>query len=159
MEKNKKDLTKTKQKGNKNEGKNAPVAPGVPFTSDRQPSPDAKKAGWNRRQQAQEMMDKVREYMKLPYAEFDKLLKDIAQNPDKYSVQDVMLSKYATKAFNGEKFMLDWFDRNISKAPVEVSGTDGEPIQVALNIFTNARKTVDRETGSGQDKVLEGESK
>lgn len=159
MEKNKKDLTKKKQKGNKNADKN-PIPGNKKFGQEQpQPSPEAKKAGWNRRQQAQEMMDKVREYMKLPYAEFDKLLKDIAQNPDKYSVQDVMLSKYATKAFNGEKFMLDWFDRNISKAPVEVSGTDGEPIQVALNIFTNARKTVDREAGSGQDKVLEGESK
>ena len=104
----------------------------IPISKDNQPTPEQKKAGWIRRQQAQEMMDKVKEYMKLSHAEFSKLLKDIEKNPDKYTVQDVLLAKYATKAFNGEKFMLDWFDRNISKAPVEVSGADGEPIKVQV---------------------------
>ena len=115
-----------------NEVKNAPVAPGIPFTKDRQPTPQAKKEGWNRRKQAQEMMDKVREYMKMPQSEFEELLNDIKKNPEKYSVQDVLLAKYATKAFNGDKFMLDWFDRNISKAPQQLVGEDDGAIKLVI---------------------------
>lgn len=104
-----------------------------------QPSPEAKKAGWERRRQAQEMMNKVREYMKMPQSEFMALLQDIKNNPDKYTVEDAMLYKYATKAFNGEKFMLDWFDRNISKAPSEIKQditSGGKPIPI-LGGITN----------------------
>lgn len=116
----------------KNEAKNAPVAPGVPFTPTSQPSPEAKSKGWERRRQAQEMMDKVREYMKLSHADFTKLLDDIKNNPDKYTVQDVLLAKYATKAYNGDKFMLDWFDRNISKAPTQLAGDEDSPLRLVI---------------------------
>jgi hypothetical protein len=86
--------------------------------TEKQPSPEAKKAGWERRRQAQAMMDKIKEYMSLSQEKFDNLLNDIKRNPQKYTVQDVMMYKYAMKAYNGEKFLLDWMDRNISKAPV-----------------------------------------
>lgn len=97
-----------------------------------QPTPEQKRAGWQRRRQAQEMMDKVREYMKMPQDKFMELLNDIKSNPSKYTVEEVLLYKYATKAFNGDKFMLDWFDRNISKAPTQLEGGDGGVIKIMI---------------------------
>lgn len=101
-------------------------------------TPEQKKAGWARKQQAQAMMNKVKDYMEMPQAEFQKLLDDIKNNPDKYTVQDVLLYKYATKAFNGDKFMLDWIDRNISKAPTQLTGEDGEDLKINIVLQTEA---------------------
>lgn len=84
-----------------------------------QPTPQAKSAGWERRKHAQAMMDKIKQYMDMNHSDFLALLKDIQDNPDKHTVQDFLLYKYAEKAFKGDQFMLDWMDRNISKAPIE----------------------------------------
>lgn len=107
-----------------------------PMTKDRQPTPEQKSAGlkryWERKKQAQAMMNKVMEYMNLTQAEFSSLIEDIKRNPDKYTVEDSLLAKYATKAFNSEKFMLDWFDRNISKAPTNLSNEDDKPLEIKI---------------------------
>jgi len=124
-----------------------PIKNSTPFTPSTQPSPEAKKAGWERKRQAQKMMDKISEYMEMTQKDFMELLNDIKNNPDKHTVGDILLYKYATKAFNGEKFMLDWFDRNISKAPSQLEGSDGEPIRLVIE-----RKISDM-TGVNNDPV------
>lgn len=123
----------------------------TPFTSDRQPSGELKAKGWERRRQAQAMMDKIKHYMDMSQQDFTNLLNDIKQNPDKYTVQEVLLAKYATKAYNGDKFMLDWIDRNISKAPQEISGPDGTGL--FDNLFNNARRAA--QGNDGKNKAME----
>lgn len=108
----------------------------TPFTKDRQPTSEQLRAGWERKKQAKRMMDKIMEYMKMSQKDFMDLLNDIKQNPDKYTVEDVLLYKYATKAFNGEKFMLDWFDRNISKAPQNLANEDDSPLKIVIERVT-----------------------
>lgn len=105
---------------------------GKPFTKSRQPTREQKKAGWERKKQGQEMMDKAREYMKLSVPAFQELFEDIKKHPNKYSVQDQLIYKYVTKAFNSEKFMLDWIDRHVSKAPSQVEGSDGDAIRLII---------------------------
>ena len=109
-----------------------PIKNSTPFTPSTQPSPEAKKAGWERKRQAQKMMDKISEYMEMTQKDFMELLNDIKNNPDKHTVGDVMIYKYASRAFAGDNFMIDWFDRNISKAPTqaEIAGKDGGPITI-----------------------------
>jgi len=121
---------RTRRKDKKVKG--VAIANSTPFTASRQPSSAAKSAGWDRRKQAQKMMDKVMQYMNMSSKDFEKLLTDIKNNPHKHTVGDVMLYKYAMRAFAGDNFMIDWFDRNISKAPTqaEVSGKDGGPITI-----------------------------
>lgn len=151
----------TTQKNIENANKNAnPIPNSVPFTPDRQPTSEQKKAGWERRKQAQEMMDKVKEYMSMSQKDFAELLQDIKEHPDKYTVQDVMLYKYATKAFNGEKFMIDWMDRNIGKAPVEVVGKDGENLTLRIvPILGGATSQIDTNVDnlSINDTIIDGD--
>lgn len=108
----------------------------TPFTSDRQPTPEQKKAGWNRKKQAQEMMNKLQQFMKMSTKKFKDYLKDVKRHPEKYTVEDTLLYKYAMRALEGDKFMIDWFDRNISKAPQEISGPDGENLHTTIT-FVN----------------------
>lgn len=116
----------TTQEAVKNVNKNVDTTKNLtPFTSEYQPSPEAKSKGWERRRQAQRMMDKIMEYMNMTQREFMELLNDIKFNPDKHTVLDVMLYKYATKAFNGEKFMLDFINRSLSYAPQDIDLKSG----------------------------------
>jgi len=115
------------------------------FTPSTQPSPEAKKAGWERKRQSQKMMDKVLEYMDMTQKDFMELLTHIKDNPDKHTVGDILLYKYATKAFNGEKFMLDWFDRNISKAPVDLDVTSaGKTITGYSIVFVDKAEDINK---------------
>ena len=121
-----------------------PIKNSTPFTPSTQPSPEAKRAGWKRKRQSQKMMDKVLEYMDMTQKDFMELLNDIKNNPDKHTVGDILLYKYATKAFNGEKFMLDWFDRNISKAPVDLDlSSKGKKITGYSIVYVEKAEDVD----------------
>lgn len=127
---------KTVKKNGKKNGREA-----TQFSSQNQPSPDAKKAGWDRRSYAQSMMNTLAEYMSLGQEDFAKLLLDMKKHPNKYTVLQGMLYKYATKAFNGEKFMLDWVDRNISKAPLQHTGEDGADIGIRIKVSREGVET------------------
>lgn len=104
-----------------------------------QPTPEQKKAGWERKRQAQAIMDTLMRYMHLTQAEFRDLIEKIKLHPEQYTVQDVLMSRYVSKTMYTDKLMLDWMDRNISKAPVEVN-TDvtsgGKPITPILGGIT-----------------------
>jgi hypothetical protein len=106
------------KKGNKNEGKNEPVASGKQFTSEYQPSPEAKKKGWERRREAQKIMDKIMELADMSYSEIKVLLQDITDNPDKHTLREVKLANYLME----KKYTIDYLDRHISKAPTEIKG-------------------------------------
>lgn len=103
----------------------------IPFSAENQPSPESKKAGWNRRKRGQEMMNKVIEYFDMPYEELIKLKDRIdKKDPDTLkglSTQDVIMLQYVFKIHNG-KLLVDWLDRNISKAPqnIGLGDDDGE---------------------------------
>lgn len=91
------------------------------FTSDNQPSPEAKSKGWERRREAQKILDEFMKMGDMTFAELQELLEDIKKNPDKHTVREVKLAQYMTK----EKFMTDWLDRHVSKAPLQTDVTSG----------------------------------
>lgn len=88
----------------------------VPFGVQPQPSPEAKKKGWERRRMAQEMMNLYDKYMHMTYSDFLAIKESIKNNPEKYTVIEVDMFKYA----KNPKFIMDRLDRHISKAPQEV---------------------------------------
>lgn len=111
-----------------------------------QPSSEQKKAGWERRKQAQRMMDMLKDYLDISLEELQAQIEDSKNNPQKYTVLQVMLMKYAHNTLSGrnDKFVFDYLDRNISKAPVEVSGPDGKGLQPQVNIV-NFKNVTDEE--------------
>lgn len=111
--------------GNSN-GKDYEVGKGKPpkehqFTSENQPSPEAKKKGWERRREAQKIMDVMLELTDMPYSEIKELLEDIKRNPDKHTLREVKLANYLMD----KKYTVDYLDRHISKAPQEVDVKSG----------------------------------
>jgi hypothetical protein len=102
----------------KNEGKNEPVAPGKQFTSEYQPSPEAKKKGWERRRVKQEIMDLITELRNLSMKELLDLIEDIKNNPDRHTVLEAKMVQYLKE----DKFTVDFLDRNVGKAPTEIKG-------------------------------------
>jgi hypothetical protein len=95
-----------------------------------QPSPEAKKAGWERRRAAQEIMNEMDKIKHMTYAELEKMKEDIKVHPEKYTVQQVKLMQY----MGSSKFTVDWLDRHISKAPTELTGRDGESLNMTTII-------------------------
>lgn len=81
-----------------------------------QPSPEAKAKGWERRRMAQEMMDLYEKYMHMTYSDFLAIKQDVKDNPDKYTVMEVDMFRYA----KNPKFIVDRLDRHISKAPQQI---------------------------------------
>lgn len=107
---------------------NNPIPNSVPFTKDRQPSSEAKKKGWERKQQAQQIMDKMLEFKDMTLQEFKAFQDDIKANPDKHTVIELKLAQYISE----KKNTIDFLDRHISKAPIqqELAGVDGERLSI-----------------------------
>ena len=117
--------------------KNVNIENLTPFSKDNQPSPEAKKRGWERRRMAQEMMDLYEKYMHMNYEEFLAIKNDVKENPSKYTVIEVDMFKYA----KSPKFIIDRIDRHISKAPQDVK-VDHEG-EISIKIITNRNKNGD----------------
>lgn len=90
------------------------------------PTPAQKKAGWDRKRQAQQIMDKMLEFKDMTLQEFQAFQDDIKANPDKHTVIELKLAQYISE----KKNTIDFLDRHISKAPVELTGADGEPLAI-----------------------------
>lgn len=88
------------------------------FSSYNQPSGEAKSKGWERRRQAQEFMDKIMSYQKLTIKEFEMLEKVMKKSKEKFTVGELMAFNYASKLLKSDKYLLDWMDRHIGKAPI-----------------------------------------
>lgn len=91
------------------------------FTSENQPDPKAKSKGWERRREAQKIMDEIMQLADMPYSDIKALLEDIKKNPDKHTLREVKLAQYLMD----KKYTVDYLDRHISKAPREYDVTSG----------------------------------
>lgn len=82
-----------------------------------QPSPAAKAAWWERKRQAQVIMDKMLRYGEMTVEE---IKAEIASKWEKMTVQDYLITKYVLAGTKSEKMLVDWMDRHISKAPQQI---------------------------------------
>lgn len=87
-----------------------------------QPSPEVKKKGWERKKAARRIMNLMQELGDMTYKDFKKLAKDIERYPGKHTLQEVMMLKYMSK----DKFITDYLDRNIGKAPQAIELSTGK---------------------------------
>ena len=119
-------MRKITKNGNKIGKGNPPVD--TRFTSEYQPTPEAKSKGWERRRMAREMMDIYDRYQHMSYKEFLDIKEDIKNNPQNYTVVEVDMFKYA----KNPKFILDRINRHISNAPQQLDVDMGG--NVVINI-------------------------
>lgn len=89
----------------------------TPFTKEYQPSPEAKKKGWERRREAQKIMDEIMKLADMPYSEIKALLEDIKLHPESHTLREVKLANYLMD----RKYTVDYLDRHVSKAPQDVN--------------------------------------
>jgi len=82
-----------------------------------QPDPKLKREGWDRRRQAQQIMDKMLKYSEMTV---EQLENEIKTKGKKMSVQDYLITKYVTSGTKSEKMLVDWMDRHIAKAPTQM---------------------------------------
>lgn len=105
---------------------NNPIPNNVPFTSDRQPTPEQKKAGWEKKKKKQRIMDQMEKIDTMSMKELDDTIKDIEKNPENYSVEFATLLRYRRNM----KFIVDWLDRSVGKAQQDIDITsEGEKIE------------------------------
>lgn len=98
------------------------------FTSNKQPSTTAKSKGWERRREAQAMMDRIKELGGMTVEQYLRLRDDIKQNPQNHTMNEAFLVEYIGKLQKSEKMTLDYIDRHVSKAPTEITGADGKDL-------------------------------
>lgn len=113
--------------------KNTGGVTGKGFDVKGQPSPDSKKAGWERRKQGQKFMSKMMEYQDMTLADFEVLLQKINNNKDKYTLGDLIAYKYVTNTLKVDKFLINWLDRVVGKAPKD--RTSQEPKEEVRGII------------------------
>lgn len=99
-----------------NEGKHKGIENLTPFTSERQPTPEQKKKGWERRREAQKIMDEMLSLTSMSYKEIKDLLEDIKVHPENHTLREVKIANYLME----KKFTVDYLDRHISKAPQQI---------------------------------------
>jgi len=131
-----------------NEVKNLPAKKmpiGRLFSKELQPSSESKKAGWERKKQRQELANTIMKFKNLPIETIFKiksiLLKQRKTKSDIkrlkallgvtfITIGDYHLLKYAYQ----EKFLLDWIDRNLEKAPSQIEMISDVLTKVTLTI-------------------------
>ena len=106
----------------------------------KQPSPQAKKAGRERKRQARRMMDMVLQYQNMSVAELKKYMDKHKNN---LTVLEYTMMKYVTEWMKDKKIMLDMIDRHISKAPAQMELTWSEwwPIE-SVNLTTAQSRAI-----------------
>lgn len=134
-----------------NAKKNAnPIPNNVPFTSERQPSPEAKKRGWDERRQKQKLMDILSNYGDMSYREIIELTAKIKEHPENYTLDEVRLAGYMSK----DKYITDYLDRMGAKAKTQVDVTSGGEVLQGTQIITNLvneLNELDKEEGEGEN--------
>ena len=93
-----------------------PIPNNVPFSPENQPTPEQKKKGWERRREAQKIMDEIMQLADMPYADIKALLEDIKIHPENHTLREVKLAQYLMD----KKYTVDYLDRHISKAPQQI---------------------------------------
>lgn len=138
---------------NQNEAKNGrkrSVPPiGKRFSRDNQPSPEAKKEGWNRRKQAIVFMDKVVEFMTMSEAEYS------AVDQSKLSRGDLMAYKYVEHALNDTRILTHFIDKHVPTAQAVDITSNGETITgYAIEIIDKSDDVESNDTENTDDKTL-----
>ena len=97
-----------------------------PFSAENQPSSEAKSKGWERRREAQKILDEFMRQGEMTYKEIKDLIDDIKAHPENHTLREVKIANYLMST----KMTVDWLDRHISKAPTQTDVTSGgEKIQ------------------------------
>lgn len=104
------------------------------LATESQPSPEAKRAGWEKRKRKLRILDTLTKYMAMSRKEFFELIENIKKSPESYSMGESILAQYVTKANNKDRFVIDWLDRNLGKASqsVELTGKEGNNIEINI---------------------------
>lgn len=104
----------------------------VPFTKDNQPSPEAKKKGWERRREAQKILDEFMAKADMSYKEIKDLLDDVKIHPERHTLREVKIANYLMSS----KYTIDWLDRHISNAPQQLD------VDMGGNIIINIKEGI-----------------
>ena len=113
-----------------------PNSEATQFTPDRQPTPEQKRAGWERKRARQEIMDLMTKLRNMSVKEFDELKEDVKKNPDRHTVLETKLMQYITK----ERFTIDFLDRNVGRPPQDIDvTTGGEKIDTVVVKFIETK--------------------
>ncbi len=108
----------------------------VMFTSEYQPSPEAKSKGWERRRAKQEIMDMITRLRDLSMKDLEDLKEDIKNNPDKHTVLEAKMVQYISK----ERFTVDFLDRNVGRPQQDIDvTTGGEKIDTVVVKFIETK--------------------
>jgi len=76
------------------------------------PTPEQKKAGWERKRQAQKMMDMVLEYQSMTKEQLEAL-----SNNKNLTILEILMIRYVITGMKDNKMLLDMIDRHVPKAP------------------------------------------
>jgi polyhydroxyalkanoate synthesis regulator phasin len=120
------------------------------FTSENQPSPEAKSKGWERRREAQKILDEFMSKGDMSYKEIKGLLDDIKRHPENHTLREVKIANYLMSP----KYTIDWLNRHISNAPQEVDVTSkGEKITNIEVEFINGTNEDNRNEDSQRNDI------
>jgi len=126
-----------------------PNSEATQFTPDRQPTPEQKRAGWERKRARQEIMDLMTKLRNMSVKEFDELKEDVKKNPDRHTVLETKLMQYITK----ERFTIDFLDRNVGRPQQDIDvTTGGEKIDTVVVKFIETKD----EAGNECNESIEG---
>jgi len=89
------------------------------FTSENQPSPEAKSKGWDKRREALEILDEFMAKEKMTLRELKDLMEDFEVNPENHTVKEWKIVTY----LKDKKLVLDWLDRKLGKAEQNIDIT------------------------------------
>lgn len=124
----------------------------VSFTSTRQPSPEAKKKGWDARRAKLEKFKILEKFANYSYKDIREMVEKSVKDKtvfDKFTLQEVMTIKYMSKTAN----WADYLNRCGVKVKEEIDiTTDGKPLNYTVKIINGntSNDSSPKDTGSGE---------
>jgi len=109
-----------------------PIPNNVPFSQENQPTPEQKKKGWERRREAQKILDEFMAKADMSYKEIKDLLDDVKIHPERHTLREVKIANYLMSS----KYTVDWLDRHVSKAPQQLD------VDMGGNIIINIKEGI-----------------
>lgn len=103
-------------------------ASGNGFDVNGQPSPEAKKRGWERRREAQKILDEFMAKGDMTYKEVKELLDDIKVHPENHTLREVKIANYLMST----KYTIDWLNRHVGNAPQELDINNSGNVNIII---------------------------
>lgn len=91
--------------------------PAKPFSATNQPTPEQKKAGWDRKREAKRIMDQIMQLQNLTVEELKELYNK--DNVHLHKVKDIISFKYVDWIMRNPRMLIDRLNRHISYAPIK----------------------------------------